>query len=117
LLWRYRTLRTVYGRATGETESAGSATMEQDHVLPVGRRWERQSQCVVVQLSSKITYCLWADDGRNGVSRLFCSYQARSRTGCGRRRSQRVVVQLSSKITYRLCAGNGRDGVYGLLCS
>src|SRR5258707_917718 len=122
----------------GETESVrGWAAIEQDHVLPVAGQWARRSQFVVVQLSSKITYILWAGDGRDGVSSSLCSYRARSRTFCGRaigetesvrgcaaieqdhvhsvggrwaRRSQFVVVQRSGKITYKLWAGDGRDG-------
>jgi hypothetical protein len=62
----------------GDTESVrGSATIQQDHVLPVGRhsmcylatiqrdhvqavvgRWEIPSQWVVLQLFSEITYFL-----------------------------------------------------------
>jgi hypothetical protein len=114
----------------GETKSAGcSAAIKQDHVLPVGGRWERRSQRVVLQLSSKITYFLWVGDGRDKVSGLFCSCRARSCTICrwvmgetksagccaaveqdhvlsvgGRweRRSQWVILQLLSKIMYSL---------------
>jgi hypothetical protein len=116
-----------------EMMSAGcSAAIEENHVLSVGRRWKRWSEQVVVQLWSKITYSLWAGDGRDEVSGLFCSYQARSRTSCGRamREMQLVgccvameqdhilsvggetesagccaaIVRLLSKIgTYRLC--------------
>jgi hypothetical protein len=89
-----------------------------------------------VQLSTKITYQLWAGDGLDRVSRLLCNYRAISRTryrramgemesvgGCaaiekyhvlsvgGRweRGSQRVILKLSSDITYLLWADNGRD--------
>jgi len=48
----------------GEAESEGCcAAIQQDHVLSVGRRWEKRSQRVVMEVSSKITYFLWADDG------------------------------------------------------
>jgi uncharacterized protein (UPF0147 family) len=137
--------RTSCWRAMGETESVrGSATIQQDHVLPVGERWERQSQCVVLQLSSKITYKLLASDGRDRVSAWFCNYPARSRTDCWRamgetesvrgsatiqqdhvlpvgerweRQSQCVVLQLSSKITYKLLASDGRDRVSAWFCN
>src|SRR5882762_6792500 len=72
-------------RAMGETESArGSASITQDHVPTVGKRWERQSQRVVLHLLSKITYKLLASDGRDRVSACFCNYPARSRTYCWR---------------------------------
>jgi hypothetical protein len=113
--------RTNYGRAMGETESAGGGVaIQQDHVLAVGGRWKRRSQRAVVQLSSEITYFLWAGDGSQGVSGRLCSYPVRLRTSCRRameRQSQRVIVQLSSKITYFLWAGNGRDSVSGWFCS
>jgi len=103
---RSRTFCTFCGQAMGETESAGCSAaieqdhiptvcgrwerrsqrvvVEQDHVHSVGGRWERRSRRVVLQLSRKITYILWAGDGRDGVSKLFYSYRARSCTICGR---------------------------------
>ena len=75
--------RTSYKRAMGETESVpGCAGIEKDHVLSVGGRWARWSQCVVVQKPNKITYPLWVDDGRDGVSAWMCSHAGRSRTLC-----------------------------------
>jgi hypothetical protein len=48
----------------GDAKSVRSSTAtQQDHVLPVSERWEILSQCVVLQLSSRITYNLWMDDG------------------------------------------------------
>ena len=45
----------------GDTVSVrGSAPIQQDQVLSVDERWERQSQCAVLHLSSKITYFLLA---------------------------------------------------------
>ena len=61
-----------------------------DHVQSVGGRWVRQSECVVVQESSKITYMLGAGDGRDGVSAWLCSYLARSRTSFGRAMGETV---------------------------
>jgi hypothetical protein len=84
--------RTTCGRVMGDMESAGGSTViQQDHVRAVGGR-ERRSVRVVLQSSSKITYTLWAGDGRY---------------------SERAVLQPSSKITYSLWVGNGRDGVSG----
>ena len=60
------------------------AAFQQDHVLPMSGRWVRRSECVVVQVSSKITYTLWLGDGRDRVSAWLCRYPARSRTSCGR---------------------------------
>jgi hypothetical protein len=98
----------------GETKSAGcSAAIEQDHVLPVGGIWERQSQRVVLQLSSKITYFLWAGDGRDGVSELLCSYAARSHTNCGRDGVSEFLCSYGAR-SRTPC---GRDGVSGLFCS
>ena len=109
----------------------GSATIQQDHILSVvgqrvrivsvnvwfcsypanyvptvGGQWKLQSQCVVLQLPSKVAYRLWVSDGRQ---------------------SQCVVRLLSGKITYRLLASSGRDkcqwvellagnGCYSQLC-
>jgi hypothetical protein len=59
-------LRTHCGRAMEATESVrGSATTQQGRVQAVGKRWERQSQCVVRLLSYKITYRLFASGGRD----------------------------------------------------
>jgi hypothetical protein len=96
--------RTVYGQATGEAElEDGRVAIQQDHILPVSERserrvsrwvcgysvrshttcvrgWERRSQRVVLQLSSKITYPLvplCPCNGRDSVSKRFCSYPAR----------------------------------------
>ena len=75
---------TSCGLAMGETQSAGgSAAIRQDYVHPVGPRWERWCQRVVLQLSDKITYNLWIGNGRDGVNKWFCSYPARSCTSCG----------------------------------
>jgi hypothetical protein len=123
----------------GEMESMrGSAAIQQDHVLPVSRRWERQGQCVVRQLFSKITHLLWVGDGRYRVSAWVSNYPTRSRTSCGQAMgetesmcdsaviqqdhilavggrweipSQCMGLQLSNKITYFLWAGNGRDSM------
>ena len=116
----------------------GCAGIEEDHVLPVSGGWAIRSECVVVQVSSKITYRLWAGDGRYGVSAWLCSDQGISRTNCVRGmgktesvgscagieqdhvpsvgggraiRSQCVIVQRSRNITYKLWAGDGRYGV------
>jgi hypothetical protein len=76
--------RTSCRKAMGEMESVGgSAAIRQDHVQPVGCRWERRSQRVILQLFSNITYSLWIGDERDGVSRWLCSYPATSRTYCG----------------------------------
>jgi hypothetical protein len=49
----------------GDMESVrGSTTIQQDHIQTVGRQWEIQGQWVIQQLSSKVTYFLWAGDGR-----------------------------------------------------
>jgi hypothetical protein len=146
LLCNYRAVsRMRYRRAMGEMESVcGCAAIETYHVLSVGGRWERGSQCVILKPSSDITYLLWADNGRDEISGLLCSYLARSSTVCGRvmgetesvgscaaiqrdhvlpvgkrceRQSQPMAVQLSSKITYSLWSGDVRDGVSGWLCS
>jgi hypothetical protein len=100
----------------GDTESVhGSATIQQDHVLPVGRRWERHSQRVIRRLFSKITYLLWAGDGRYQVSAWVRNYPTRSRTSCGQAmgETQCVIRQLCSKITYKLWSGDGRYRVSG----
>ena len=69
----------------GETESAGdSAELQEDHVLTVGRQWERGTQRVDLQRSSKITYKLWVGNVRDRVSVFICSYPTRLRTICGR---------------------------------
>jgi hypothetical protein len=61
--------RTSCGQTMGETESmCDSAAIQQDHVLAVGGRWEIPSQCMGLQLSNKITYFLWAGDGRDIVN-------------------------------------------------
>jgi hypothetical protein len=137
--------RTRYWRAMGETESVrGSAIIQQDHLPSVVERWESQSQCVVLQLSSRITYFLLASDERDRVSVWFCNYPARSRTAYWRaigetesvcasatiqqdhvqpvgerwkRRCQCVLLQLSSKITYFLLTRDGRDGVSAWFCN
>src|ERR1700733_13551763 len=96
----------------GETESVGdSAPIEQDHVHPIGGRWERQNQCVVLQLSSKTTYNLLASDGKARVSASFCNYPARSRTRYWRAMGDTVslVFSLSNAITYHLSVDEGRD--------
>jgi hypothetical protein len=126
----------------GDAESVcGSVAIQQDHVPTVGGR---QIQCVVLQLFRKITYTLWAGDGRDEVSVGFCSYPARSRTGYGQAMGnaesvhgsvaiqqdhlpavggrwaihiQCVALQLSSKITYSLWVGDRRDGVSMWFCS
>jgi hypothetical protein len=55
-------------RAMGDTESVDClAAIQQDHVQSVGGRWEIQSQCVVLQLSSQITYPLWVGNGKYRV--------------------------------------------------
>ena len=121
----------------------GPAPIEQDHIQPVGERCERQSQRMVLQLSSKITYELLASDRRDRVSAWFCDYRARLHTNCWRvmgetesvhgsatitqdhvqaggrweRHSQCAVLQLSSKITYRLLASDGRDRVSAWFCN
>jgi len=89
LLCSYRARSHTYcGPAMGATESAGCcAAIEHDHVQTAGGQWEKWSQWIVRQLSSKIAYPLLpllTDDGSNGVSVLLCSYRARSRTSCGR---------------------------------
>jgi hypothetical protein len=59
-------LRTCYGQAMRETESAGgSAVIQPDHVLPADRQWQRRSQYMGVQVSSEITYFLLAANVRN----------------------------------------------------
>jgi hypothetical protein len=65
----------------GDTELVGdSAAIDDDHVHAVVGQWEIPSQCVCLQLSNKITYFLWAGDGRYRVSVWSCSYPAISRT-------------------------------------
>ena len=97
-----------------------------------------------MQVSSKITYKLWAGDGRDGISTWLCMRRGRSRTNCGRamgetesvpgcacieedhiqagggrwaRRRVCVSVHASRKITYRLGVDDERDGVSVWLCS
>jgi hypothetical protein len=100
----------------GDVESVhGSTAIQQDHVQPVGERREKQSQCVILQLSSKITYSLWVDDerdrvsskityflwvsdGRDSVSGWFCAYPVRSHTFCGRAMGETVSVSGSAPI-------------------
>jgi hypothetical protein len=68
----------------GDVESVhGSAAIQQDHIQSLGEWWEKQSQCVILQLSSKITYSLWVDDERDRVSAWFCTFPAGSCTICG----------------------------------
>jgi hypothetical protein len=55
------------GRQWGIESVGGSAPVQQGYVHAVGERWEIQSQRIL-QLSSEITYILWAGDGRDGVS-------------------------------------------------
>ena len=96
-----------------ETESVrDSAGIEKDHVQPVGGRWARRCECVVVQESSKITYILGAGDGQDGVSAWLCNYRERSPTACGRGMGEIVsfvCFSLSKTITYHLRAGEERD--------
>jgi len=90
--WNYPARsRTFCWQAMGESESVrGSGTIRQDHVLPVGERWEGHCQCVVLQLSSKITYSLLVSDGRDRLSGWFRTYSARSRTACWRAMEETV---------------------------
>ena len=79
-------------------------------VNSVSGRWARLSQCVVVQLWSKITYRLWAGNGRDGVSACCATMEQGHVPAVGEsraRRSECGVVQLSSKVTYKLWAGDG----------
>src|ERR1700733_7408778 len=90
---------TCCGWAMGDTESVRSSTaIQQDHIRAVGWQSERQSQCVVLQLSSKITYPLWAGDGRYRVSGWFYSYPARSHTNCWRAMGDTESVHGSTAI-------------------
>ena len=58
---------------------------------------------MVVQVSSKITYKLWAGDGRDGVSAWMCRYRERSRTICKQAMGETESV--------RGCAGIEKDHV------
>jgi len=119
--------RTNCRRVIGNTKSVcGSAAIHKDHLHPVDGQWDRLSQCMFLQLSSKITYILW---GGYKFSAWHHNYLASSRTGCWwvmgdtksvcgsaviqqdhvptvggqqERQSQCVVLQQSSKITYFL---------------
>ena len=112
--------RTSYKRAMGETESVpGCAGIEKDHVLSVGGRWARWSQCLAEHASRKITYPLWVDDGRDGVRVWLCSFQqdhVLPISGRWARRSECLDVQVLRKITYSLWAGDGRDSVSAWMC-
>jgi hypothetical protein len=75
----------------------GSAAIRKNHVPTVGGQWKIQSQCVVLQLSRKITYILWACNGKQSQC-MVCSYPARSRTSCGPAMADTVSVYGSAAI-------------------
>ena len=125
-------LHTDCRQVISETDSVcDSAAIKQDHIQAVGGRWVRshtgygwqwvrQCKCMVLQLSSKIMYRLWVCDKRDTVSACFCSYQARSHTGCEQamgemRQCQCMVLQLSREITYRLWVGDGEKKESGMV--
>jgi hypothetical protein len=74
----------------------GSAAIQKNHMPTVGKQWKIQSQCVFLQLSRKITYPLWAGNGRYRVSVWFCSYPEKSHTYCGHAMGNRVSVWFCS---------------------
>jgi hypothetical protein len=101
-------------REMGDTVSVcGSVPMRQDHVHPAGGRWEIQSQCVVLHLSSKRTSCGREMGDTESVRGFATVLRGHVQTVGGRweTRSQCVVLQLSCEVTYKLLAGNGRYSV------